>query len=84
MKEFGYPPVFPEKEEKAQEESGPDPADPTKRVKKVSVRHNAFATTTTANSCVQVKSKVAAKGGIGMYQWEIMQRLDLSNEEILK
>ena len=37
MKEFGYPPVFPEKEEKVQEESGPDPADPTKRVKKVRV-----------------------------------------------
>ena len=32
----------------------------------------------------QVKSKVAAKGGIGMYQWEIMQRLGLSDEEILK
>ena len=35
MKEFGYPPVFPERVDKEEEVTGPDPADPTKRVKKV-------------------------------------------------
>lgn len=33
----------------------------------------------------QVKSKVAMKGGdVKMYQWEIMQSIGMSDEEILK
>lgn len=35
IKEFGFPPKFPENVDGEEEEEDPDPSDPTKRVKKV-------------------------------------------------
>ncbi len=65
MEEFGYPPVFPKKEEEPAEPTPSKQVDPTKRAKKV-------------------KSKVAAKGGEALHQWDIMKSLGLSDEEIKK
>ena len=80
ISEYGFPPQFPEITQEKEEISQPDPADPTKRVKKVSCVVQIWF----YKLVVQVKSKVATKGGDAVYQWGIMKSFGLSDNDILK
>ena len=90
MKEFGFPPVFPRRsgEEKHGKESDHQEETPDliKTGKKVGMNFSSDITCHMYRSdgflIVQVKSKLAAKGDKGMYQWIILRNLGMKDKEI--
>ena len=83
IKEYGYPPVFPDDTDgvtEAKQEKTTDVEPANKRPKKVCT--NLTVPLMYKTDVIQVKSKVAAKGGNMKYQWNIMKLLGFEDEEI--
>lgn len=85
---FGYPPQFPTEEEPKviEEERDVVPKDKSKGKKVGSKQYhqNVVISIKKSSLFLSVQSKAVAKTGSAKYQWQIMQSLGLTDEEIKK